>query len=56
MKINNFKYIVYVKSDFADNWLVKGYNTLKGAQKDAETKRHEFGIESVSISVNKAYK
>ena len=56
MKYNNYKYIVYIKSDFADVWLVKGYNTLKGAQKYAEAKRHEFGVESVSICVNPAYK
>lgn len=53
---NNYKYIVYVKSDFADSWLTKGYNTLKGAQKYAEAKLVAFGVESVSISVNRACK
>lgn len=56
MKNTNCKYIVYIKSDFADGWLIKGYNTLKGAQKYADAKRHEFGVESVSISVNRACK
>lgn len=57
MKLNDYKYHVYIKSSFADGWLVKGYNTMSGAQKFIADNKGKYGLdERFSIVENRRFK